>query len=79
MSLKIDAKPHTPEKITFQMQYHTMADKEKPVARKTNYKVSPYKLIVNDGNYYLLAFEDKSQKIKKTLSKELQKLKTKNF
>ena len=29
-----------------------------------NYKVSPYKLIVNDGNYYLLAFEDKSQKIK---------------
>ena len=64
MSLKIDAKPHTPEKITFQMQYHTMADKDKPIVRKTAYKVSPYKLIVNDGNYYLLAFEDKSQKIK---------------
>ena len=64
MSLKIDAKPHTPEKITFQMQYHTMADKDKPIVRKTAYKVSPYKLIENDGNYYLLAFEDKSQKIK---------------
>ena len=64
MSLKIDAKPHTPEKITFQMQYHTIVDKDKPVVRKTAYKVSPYKLIVNDGNYYLLAFEDKSQKIK---------------
>ena len=64
MSLKIDAKPHTPEKITFQMQYHTMADKDKPTVRKTAYKVSPYKLVVNDGNYYLLAFEDKSQKIK---------------
>ena len=64
MSLKIDAKPHTPEKITFQMQYHTMADKDKPTVRKTAYKVSPYKLVVNDGNYYLLAFEDKSQKMK---------------
>ena len=64
MALKIEAKPHTPEKISFQMITHTMADKEKPVARKTLYKVSPYKLIVNDGNYYLLAFEDKSQKMK---------------
>ena len=64
MSLKIDAKPHTPEKISFQMQYHTMADKDKPTVRKTAYKVSPYKLVVNDGNYYLLAFEDKSQKMK---------------
>ncbi len=64
MSLKIDSKQHTPEKISFQMLTHTMADKEKPLPRKTKYVVSPYKLIVNDGNYYLLAFEDKSQKMK---------------
>ncbi len=25
------------------------------------YKVSPYKLIINEGNYYLLAFDDKYQ------------------
>lgn len=64
MSLRIDSKPHTPEKISFQMLTHTIADKEKPLPRKTKYVVSPYKLIVNDGNYYLLAFEDKSQKMK---------------
>ena len=64
MSLKIDSKPHTPEKISFQMLTHTIADKQKPLPRKTKYVVSPYKLIVNDGNYYLLAFEDKSQKMK---------------
>ncbi len=27
----------------------------------TLYKVSPYELIINEGNYYLLAFDDKSQ------------------
>ena len=27
------------------------------------YKVSPYKLLINDGNYYLLAFSDQSQSI----------------
>ena len=25
------------------------------------YKVSPYRLLINDGNYYLLAFDDKAQ------------------
>lgn len=25
------------------------------------YKVSPYKLVINDGNYYLLAFDDYAQ------------------
>lgn len=28
------------------------------------YKVSPYRLLINDGNYYLLAFDDKSQDIR---------------
>jgi len=64
MSSKIDGKPHTPEKITFQLQYHTLESKDKPVPKKTKYVVSPYKLLVNDGNYYLSAFEDKSQQMK---------------
>lgn len=28
------------------------------------YKVSPYQLLMNDCNYYLLAFDDKSQEIR---------------
>lgn len=27
------------------------------------YVVSPYKLLINDGNYYLLAYDDKKQKM----------------
>ena len=27
------------------------------------YAVSPYALIINEGNYYLLAFDDKRQKM----------------
>ena len=29
--------------------------------RGATYKVSPYKLLINDGNYYLLAYDDKAQ------------------
>ena len=28
------------------------------------YKVSPYRLLINDGNYYLLAFDDRSQEMR---------------
>lgn len=50
---------HTPEKISF--KYVTNTLKGETERRKGNrYIVSPYKLIINDGNYYLIAFEDKS-------------------
>lgn len=39
---------------------------EKQTERRkgAKYIVSPYKLIINDGNYYLLAFDDNSQQIR---------------
>lgn len=56
------ADPHTPEKITFKYQKYNIDDVSKMIDRRSGatYKVSPYRLLINDGNYYLLAFDDKS-------------------
>lgn len=42
---------------------YTIQNKNTQVERHrgATYKVSPYKLLINDGNYYLLAYDDKSQ------------------
>ena len=59
------ATPHRPEKITFRYQQHKIENVEKTVdKKKTLYKVSPYKLLINEGYYYLLAFDDSSQSIR---------------
>jgi predicted DNA-binding transcriptional regulator YafY len=51
-------------KITMRYLRYTLKDKEKPIVRrKEPYKLSPYKLIMNDGFYYLLAFSDERQRI----------------
>ena len=57
------ADPHLPEKITFKYQKYSIEDVTKTVDRRkgTVYKVSPFRLLINEGNYYLLAFDDKSQ------------------
>ncbi len=57
------ADPHTPEKITFKYQKYSIQDVTKTVDRRkgTLYKVSPYRLLINDGNYYLLAYSDLDQ------------------
>ena len=57
------ADPHTPEKITFKYQKYSIQDVTKTVDRRKGetYKVSPYKLLINDGNYYLLAFDDRAK------------------
>lgn len=36
---------------------------DKPIERRRKYTVSPYYLIINDGNYYLLGYDDKKQGI----------------
>lgn len=64
MASELDGQPHTPEKISFNYLAHEVTDIEKPVERRHKYVVSPYYLIINDGNYYLLAFDDKSQDIR---------------
>lgn len=53
-------------KIGFKYQKYTLSDRSNQVDRRKGeeYIYSPYKLIINDGNYYLLAFDSKRQKMK---------------
>lgn len=66
MAAKQDGKPHTPQKISFKYLKYTLQSKGTQVERRkgATYKVSPYYLLMNDGNYYLLAFDDKSKSIR---------------
>lgn len=56
-------KKHIPEKISFQYLKYDIDNLEKQTTRRKGelYVVSPYRLIINDGYYYLLAFDDKSK------------------
>ena len=66
MSRYIDGEKHIPEKIKFKYLYRTIQDFKVRVERGkgAEYVVSPYKLLINDGNYYLLAYDDKKQKMR---------------
>lgn len=63
MSKELDGQKHIPEKISFQYLKYSINDVGKQVERRKGqkYTVSPYKLLINDGNYYLLAFDDHAQ------------------
>lgn len=63
MSKELDSIPHKPEKITFKYLKYSISDMSQQVERKhgAKYVVSPFKLLINDGNYYLLSFDDKAQ------------------
>ena len=63
MATRQDGKPHTPQKISFKYLKYALQDGITQVERRKGaaYKVSPYKLLINEGNYYLLAFDDKAQ------------------
>jgi predicted DNA-binding transcriptional regulator YafY len=63
MSRHMDGEPHTPEKISFKYLKHSISDMSKQVERRkgARYTVSPFQLLINDGNYYLLAFDDYAQ------------------
>lgn len=63
MSKKLDGVPHVPEKITFKYLKYSIGDLKQQVERRHGaaYKVSPFQLLINDGNYYLLAFDDKTK------------------
>ncbi|MBE6913507.1 MAG: WYL domain-containing protein [Ruminococcaceae bacterium] len=65
MSFRIDGEAHTPEKITFKYLKYSINDVNQQAERRggETYKVSPYKLLINDGFYYLLAFDDAKQKM----------------
>lgn len=63
MSRKCEGKPRIPSKISFQYLKYSIKDVKKPVEqyKGMRYVVSPYKLLINEGNYYLLAYNDYSQ------------------
>ena len=62
MAKRQDGKPHTPQKISFKYLKYSIGNMQQVERRKGDmYIVSPYKLIINDGNYYLLAFADKER------------------
>ena len=50
--------PHDPEKIRIVYMKHVMRQEGIRTTEKT-ITVSPYKLMINDGNYYLLAYQGK--------------------
>ena len=56
MAKKLDGKPHTPQKISFKYLKYTINDVEHPTERRQGklYKVSPYRLLLNDGRIHKL-------------------------
>ena len=66
MATRWEGKNHTPEKISFLYLRHTVIEKEKMVPRWSGrrFVVSPYKLLIYDGNYYLLAYADNTRDIR---------------
>ena len=65
MSRKRNKKPHTPEKIKFKYLSYTIQNGLGRTERRKGecYVVSPYKLLISDGNYYLMGYDDKMQKM----------------
>lgn len=53
-------------KISFQYQTHVIQNMRQQVERRRGerYIVSPYVLLIDNGNYYLMAFDDKKKQIR---------------
>ena len=65
ISNSINGEPHTPEKIQFKYLKYEMGALDKQIERRRGdwYEVSPYQLLINDGNYYLMAVNAKGKLI----------------
>lgn len=66
MSRDLEGQSHIPEKISFKYLKYSISDLTKQAERRggAKYTVSPYALLINDGNYYLLAFDDYSKDLR---------------
>lgn len=66
MSTKSDGIPHTPKKISFYYQKYSISNVREQIDRRKGetYIVSPFRLIINDGNYYLLGYSNKFKKMR---------------
>lgn len=65
VSKKRDGKSHVPEKIRFKYLKYSIDDVGQQIERRRGetYTVSPFQLIINDGNYYLLAYNESRKAI----------------
>ena len=65
-SKTLEGKKHIPEKISFKYLKASVSNVSQQVERRKGerYVVSPYKLLISDGNYYLLGFDDKSKQMR---------------
>jgi predicted DNA-binding transcriptional regulator YafY len=63
MSRRLNGQPHKPEKVKFKYMTYSIKDMHQQVERRHggDYIVSPFALVINDGNYYLLAYDDYAQ------------------
>lgn len=66
MARELDGEKHVPEKIKFKYLYHDIKNYRVYTERGkgAEYIVSPFMLLVSEGFYYLLAFDDKKQKMR---------------
>lgn len=69
MAKKVEGQPHKPQKIIFKYTTHEIANGImehgiRNTQRKRNYEVSPYKLMLNDGFYYLLGYDHQKEGIR---------------
>ena len=66
MSHRIGGEPHTPEQISFNYIRHTLNPETGKIGTKQTEKhtVSPYQILINEGNYYLMAYVEKAAQIK---------------
>ena len=65
MSKTRGKKPHVPEKIKFKYLKYSIQNGVKQVERRRGewYIVSPYKLLISEGFYYLIGYDDKMKKM----------------
>ena len=65
MSTTIEGAPHTPSKISFKYLSYSINDLNKQVYRRKGeeYIVSPYRLLINDSFFYLLAHVEGAKKL----------------
>lgn len=66
MSRKLGGQKHEPEKIKFKYLKHVIDDVNQEVERRKgeDYSASPYALLISDGNYYMLAYDDRYKKLR---------------
>lgn len=64
MSRRLDGHPHQPEQIAFKYLKHEIKNVGETVERRKGkeYIVNPYALIINDGNYYMLVYDESIKK-----------------